>query len=333
MHNGAHILEAGPLHIASTGQTSAALIWTRPEDLFVDILIIMTMAAKSLAHLKHLRLPETLFNAQLIDQIHKIWFKDLPPGASVPTQQNQGDWVGKDRTLEEKVAFDTHLRNEFGNALEALGPSKYPLPPAGTCAEEREYAGVISTPIRRLDVLSTHDKVQKAKAGLGIILLLDQISRNIFRTQEGQGVVYGHYDRISRALAHSMFLPELTAKHGADDSEDLADLGGLASIDPQLRQSAPRHNFFLLPLMHSEDLQDHDVAWQQMQQTRKVVEDRGDEEGVAYADLGMGFEVKHRNILEQFGRYPYRNGCLGRDMRAEEQKYLDEGGERFTAAA
>ncbi|PNH53248.1 hypothetical protein VD0003_g4139 [Verticillium dahliae] len=47
----------------------------------------------------------------------------------------------------------------------------------------------------------------------------------------------------------------------------------------------------------------------------------------------LDFEIKHREIIVRFGRYPHRNGPLGREMSADEQKYLDEGGETFSASA
>jgi uncharacterized protein (DUF924 family) len=34
----------------------------------------------------------------------------------------------------------------------------------------------------------------------------------------------------------------------------------------------------------------------------------------------------HRDIVRRFGRFPHRNTILGRPMRPEEQRYLDEGG-------
>ena len=34
----------------------------------------------------------------------------------------------------------------------------------------------------------------------------------------------------------------------------------------------------------------------------------------------------HRDIILRFGRFPHRNRELGREMTAEEQAFLDEGG-------
>ena len=34
----------------------------------------------------------------------------------------------------------------------------------------------------------------------------------------------------------------------------------------------------------------------------------------------------HRAIIQRFGRFPHRNPILGREMKADEQRFLDEGG-------
>jgi uncharacterized protein (DUF924 family) len=71
--------------------------------------------------------------------------------------------------------------------------------------------------------------------------------------------------------------------------------------------------FFYLPFAHSEDLADQDRAVQ------------------LTARLG-GFDASqaqhHRDIVRRFGRFPHRNLILGREMRIEEQDYLDSGGYR-----
>jgi len=34
----------------------------------------------------------------------------------------------------------------------------------------------------------------------------------------------------------------------------------------------------------------------------------------------------HREVIENFGRFPYRNEALGRDITPEEAKFISEGG-------
>ncbi|MCE9523321.1 MAG: DUF924 family protein [Alphaproteobacteria bacterium] len=69
--------------------------------------------------------------------------------------------------------------------------------------------------------------------------------------------------------------------------------------------------FVYLPFAHSENLAD---------QERSVELCR---------DLGephLSHAIGHRDIIRRFGRFPHRNPILGRAMKAEEQKFLDEGG-------
>jgi uncharacterized protein (DUF924 family) len=77
-------------------------------------------------------------------------------------------------------------------------------------------------------------------------------------------------------------------------------------VDPPLRQ------FFVLPYEHSEDLADHDEA-------RRLADELAD------PDLQKWVGI-HRDIVARFGRFPHRNGALGRETTPAEQEFLDEGG-------
>jgi uncharacterized protein (DUF924 family) len=69
--------------------------------------------------------------------------------------------------------------------------------------------------------------------------------------------------------------------------------------------------FFYIPFSHSEDLAD---------QNRAVsLAERLGEPSLSQAR-------HHRDIIRRFGRFPHRNPILGRDMRPEERRYLDQGG-------
>ncbi|MBZ9811153.1 MULTISPECIES: DUF924 family protein [unclassified Mesorhizobium] len=69
--------------------------------------------------------------------------------------------------------------------------------------------------------------------------------------------------------------------------------------------------FFALPFAHSENLADQD---------RSVALSR---------EIGPADTIRaehHRDIVRGFGRFPHRNAILGRQMRPEEQRFLDDGG-------
>ncbi len=130
------------------------------------------------------------------------------------------------------------------------------------------------------------------RGALALTLLFDQIPRNIFRGSPRAFATDG------RALA--------VAHQAIDDGHDVA-------LPLVLRR------FFYLPFEHSERLED---------QQRSVVLNRaatggpGGQEAVDYA-------LRHLTIIERFGRFPHRNEVLGRTSTAEEQSYLENGGERF----
>ena len=77
-------------------------------------------------------------------------------------------------------------------------------------------------------------------------------------------------------------------------------------VDPALR------TFFYLPFEHSEDLADQDYGL-------ALNTEAGDPDNIKWAAI-------HRDIIVQFGRFPHRNGALGRVTTPQEQEFLDEGG-------
>jgi len=70
--------------------------------------------------------------------------------------------------------------------------------------------------------------------------------------------------------------------------------------------------FFYVPFEHSENLAD---------QVRGIAlyKAAGDAEGLKWAEI-------HADIIRRFGRFPHRNGVLGRVTTPEEQAFLDGGG-------
>lgn len=79
--------------------------------------------------------------------------------------------------------------------------------------------------------------------------------------------------------------------------------------------SAIERNFMYMPLMHSESRQIHAFA----EQLFKERAPQGNYE----------FELKHKRIIDRFGRYPHRNAILGRASTAEEIEFLKEDGSSF----
>ena len=74
-------------------------------------------------------------------------------------------------------------------------------------------------------------------------------------------------------------------------------------------------NFLLLPYMHSESTRIHEIAIPLLKQ---------------YTSANTyEFELKHKAIIDRFGRYPHRNAALGRTSSAEEIAFLQEPNSSF----
>jgi uncharacterized protein (DUF924 family) len=85
--------------------------------------------------------------------------------------------------------------------------------------------------------------------------------------------------------------------------------GSLSALNPVQRA------FLLLPYMHSESKQIHVVA-------EKLFREFAPAENYE-------FELRHKAIIDRFGRYPHRNVILGRASTAEELAFVKEPGSSF----
>jgi uncharacterized protein (DUF924 family) len=127
-----------------------------------------------------------------------------------------------------------------------------------------------------------------ASETLAYIILTDQFPRNMFR---GKAQAFST-DRNAIAAA------KMAINKGWD-----------MKIDPPARQ------FFYLPLMHAENLEDQERA------VRLFL--------TRMPDAGAGninHACAHREVIRRFGRFPYRNTALGRKTGAAEKAFLTEGG-------
>ncbi len=73
--------------------------------------------------------------------------------------------------------------------------------------------------------------------------------------------------------------------------------------------------FLLMPYMHSESKLIHHEAEKLFKQYTN--------------DEVYGFEIRHKVIIDRFGRYPHRNETLGRVSTPEELVFLKEPGSSF----
>ncbi|QOC21613.1 DUF924 domain-containing protein [Wenzhouxiangella sp. AB-CW3] len=71
----------------------------------------------------------------------------------------------------------------------------------------------------------------------------------------------------------------------------------------------------LLPYMHSESKRIHEQA-ERLYREHTPAENHN-------------FELKHKVIIDRFGRYPHRNAILGRESTPEETEFLKQPGSSF----
>jgi len=79
--------------------------------------------------------------------------------------------------------------------------------------------------------------------------------------------------------------------------------------------SQAERSFLYMPYMHSESLRIHEFA-------TGLFKDNGNQNSYE-------FELKHKAIIERFGRYPHRNSILGRESTDEEIEFLKQPGSGF----
>jgi uncharacterized protein (DUF924 family) len=74
-------------------------------------------------------------------------------------------------------------------------------------------------------------------------------------------------------------------------------------------------SFLYMPFMHSESLKIHEIAMDLYQKN-----------GI---QNNFDFELKHKQIIEKFDRYPHRNSILGRESTEKEIEFLKQPGSGF----
>ncbi|KAF2270345.1 DUF924-domain-containing protein [Lojkania enalia] len=250
-------------------------------------------------------LDKTIFNLSLYKSVRDTWFEGVPLDAADFDFAAAKRWF--QATPEEKAIFDSKCRDNFAHALEAIGPEKFPEPTAEPFLQE----------IKEVAQSNPGDGgATAAWSALAIVLLVDQMTRHIFRKGEGLVKVYNHYDKIAYSLVRALF--------SADSPI------GRPDHHPQWRYSPPHRTWFYLPFIHSEDIEAHDIVQDIMDDMSKDAEEHNTGPGMKkLVEGGIKGEKEHRDILEKFGRYPHRNLALGRESTDEEKKFLSEGGSTF----
>ena len=92
-------------------------------------------------------------------------------------------------------------------------------------------------------------------------------------------------------------------------AQEAISVGAAAALKPIER------NFLYMPFMHSESRLIHECA--EVLFLQNGLEDN------------YKFELRHKAIIDRFGRYPHRNAILGRACTDEEAEFLKQPGSKF----
>jgi uncharacterized protein (DUF924 family) len=126
--------------------------------------------------------------------------------------------------------------------------------------------------------------VSAPRSILAVVIVLDQFSRNLFRTDARAFSADPVARRLSRAAIAQGF-------------------------DMEMKNSKEKY-FLYLPFEHSEDLEDQALAY-------TMIQHLGNEQWTRHA-------AAHLMIIERFGRFPHRNEVLKRPSTADELAFLRE---------
>ena len=131
------------------------------------------------------------------------------------------------------------------------------------------------------------------RSSLAQILLLDQFTRNAFRG---------------------------TARSFAGDARALAAASRMVGSRQDVALPPFMRGFVYLPFEHAEGLAMQDEA---IRLFNRLVSEASE-----HANM-LDYAHQHRAVIERFGRFPHRNGILGRESTAEEIAFVKQPGSAF----
>jgi uncharacterized protein (DUF924 family) len=129
------------------------------------------------------------------------------------------------------------------------------------------------------------------KGALALIVLLDQLSRNVFRGSAESYAADPHARDIARA----------TIARGYDTL--------LTKVERM---------FIYLPFEHAETIEHQNESVHLFETLHDVL-----------GDKSIDYVHRHRDVIIQFGRFPHRNAVLGRASTPQEKDYLAQPGAGF----
>ena len=132
---------------------------------------------------------------------------------------------------------------------------------------------------------------EEPRGRLALILLIDQFRRNIYRN-------------TAKAFSHDKLALKLCVE------------GAMAKKDKGL--TPIQKVFFYMPLQHAESAK---VQAKSVELFNKLAESVSPTFQETFLTVAQFAEL-HKDIIDQYGRFPHRNELLGRDNTPEEDEYL-----------
>lgn len=196
-----------------------------------------------------------------VEEVLLFWFGPLEEDGAVGEAARRR-WFSKDPD------FDDELRQRFGGLHAELGGN------------------------------SEHPWRSQVRSNLAYIIVLDQMSRNMYRDTPNMYAT----DALARDAT-------LVAVERGDD----------------LQLTTAEVVFLFMPLMHSERLLDQERCVELFSKLRERVpaSQRSNIEN------SLDYAKRHRDIVKKWGRFPHRNEILGRESTPEELAFLKEPGSSF----
>ncbi|MDA1371914.1 MAG: DUF924 domain-containing protein [Proteobacteria bacterium] len=175
------------------------------------------------------------------------------------------------------------------------------------------------------DVIQFWFEESEPKQRFGKDLEYDELIRTRFsdlHKMAQQGLLYTWREHALAALAEIIILDQFSRNMFRDSAEAFAyDVLALVLAQEAVRRkldtelTAPQKAFLYMPFMHSESAEIHEIAL-------FLFDQPGLEEN-------FNFEVRHKNIIDRFGRYPHRNELLKRKSTPAELEFLSQSGSSF----
>jgi uncharacterized protein (DUF924 family) len=191
----------------------------------------------------------------VLREIHQYWFGALASPSDLPLDK-------KEIWFRQSDLTDAYIKKHFGSDIPIASSLDWEI---GTLAPPEQ---------------------------IGLVILLDQYSRNCYR---GSGEAYAN-DEKARTIA------------------------GQAIKQGKERFALIEQMFLAITFEHSENIADQDYAVWLM----SGIAVEASEHFPDYARWALDSFILHRDLIRRFGRFPSRNAALGRTSTPEEQAFLSE---------